>query len=128
MKQARIKPTSIRFSPEEHAYLAALAERSGIKLARLVRACIRIALGVPSVEEANLRQFDEIARQLQRVGNNLNQVARRANSGKVTLSNSDGTALHNVIETVGELRKGLDEYRRLAQSRDLTAAIEEIGK
>lgn len=70
----------VRLTPIEHAQMQAVAAQHGVRMSELAR---RRALGVrlpAPVQEAKL-QADAVAA-LNRIGVNLNQIAKRMNSGK----------------------------------------------
>ena len=104
--ETRRRNTSImvRVTPQERDAIDDLAMRKGLTLAAFLRAA---ALGDPGprartripVDEALLRQ---LLGQIGKVGGNLNQIAKRLNSG--------GAA------AASEVRAALAEYRELRQA------------
>jgi len=125
-KSARNRHRTMRFTPEEDEAIEQLAKASGVGFSTLVRACIRIAFRVPTQEEANIRGFTEAITQLNRTGNNLNQLARKVNCGQVEISDSDSRILKETMESVSKLRTTFETYEKLAKKRDLHSEIESI--
>lgn len=86
-KRTLVRP--IRFTPEEWATVQAVAEAAGMSAARYLRSR---ALGLRAP-----RKSDEAIRHLVAIGNNLNQLARAANtSGRL----ADADHLAEVLEMV----------------------------
>ena len=74
---ARSRMARVRASDAEIAHWQALAEASGVTLSDLVR----LSLGrVRPWSPGDARAVAERTRQIARIGNNLNQIARRVNS------------------------------------------------
>lgn len=81
-KLTHSKPTTFRFTPEEHAHLTKLAEVSGMSRAEVLRNLVR-STPLP----LRLAAFDmQALGRLARLGNNLNQIARAVNSGDRSLA------------------------------------------
>lgn len=72
----RIKRLSVRLTTKEKDYLDKQAQTAGIKLEPYVRALI----AGHEVKERPSEVWAEIVRQLSAIGNNINQIARVANS------------------------------------------------
>lgn len=94
-----------RLSDKEHAALAADARARAITISALVRRLIAAHL---TRQRAQLPHQDHLApllRELARIGNNLNQLARQANAGLVPVS-------------AEELRTCLANINDMARSRE----------
>ncbi len=95
MKQGqKSKRLSVRLAAEEWDFLRTEAEESGMALSDYVRAWVRDRMGVENKKEyrkkkpkkhtgeKNKEEYREIAAQIAKVGNNVNQLARWANTFK----------------------------------------------
>lgn len=89
MKRSKVVP--IRFTESEHEGLSAVSKERKISLSELVR---RQALGraIPHPPEIN----GELLREVRRIGNNVNQIARTANTTGA-ISPDDVASLRNQI-------------------------------
>lgn len=88
----RSKTHGLRLSPNEKAELEERAERAGLSLSEYIR---RRALGKPVKTAVD----EEAVRQMQRVGVNLNQIAKRAHQQGV------GAVKEEALSVVEELKK-----------------------
>ncbi|MGO8868135.1 MAG: plasmid mobilization protein [Alphaproteobacteria bacterium] len=82
-KRARTKHLTIRLTPEERAAIDQAADRAGLTPGSYARQAV---LGAPAPRQVRKPPVErqELARllgELGRVGNNLNQLARAANTG-----------------------------------------------
>jgi adenosyl cobinamide kinase/adenosyl cobinamide phosphate guanylyltransferase len=95
MKQGqKSKRLSVRLGLDEWDFLQREAEESGMVLSDFVRAWVRDRMGVENKKEyrkkkprkkyreENKKEYREVAEQIARVGNNINQLARWANTYK----------------------------------------------
>ncbi|WP_282611312.1 plasmid mobilization relaxosome protein MobC [Pelagibius sp. Alg239-R121] len=123
-KKARSLTTSIRMSETEHAHLKAFTERAGVTLSALFKTSVRLALGVPTREEANIRQFDNIQRQLYGAAHNLNQITRAANAGRFKMGGHAEAVIADLAAEVRRTHELFVDFRRAAHSRDLVEALE----
>ena len=93
MRKRMIK-ISVRLNEQEHTHLKRLSEITGLKMEPLVR---QLILG----RELKLRPPENLAallRQMSAMGNNINQIAKTANSSKFIRS-----------EDIEEIQKMQDE-------------------
>lgn len=97
--RGRTKRLLLRVSPQEKALIERNAADLGLGLSAYLRAVGQGRRLTPQRPAIN----DEAIRQLASIGNNLNQIARRANSGLTV----DAKALRSVLAAV------LDAVRRL---------------
>lgn len=110
--------SSIRFSADEHAFLKAMSKRFGIPRATILKTGLRMSLGVPTKEEANIRHFQSLERQFVGVARNLNQLTRSANSGRLFWGVEEQNEICNLQREVEEVRDALRDYLRAAAGRD----------
>ena len=80
---------NVRMTPDEWAAVKKQADESGMVLSDFVRALVLARVGVAAVKEnkkeyrkKNEKKCREVAEQIARVGNNLNQLAKWANTYK----------------------------------------------
>lgn len=116
----------MRFTPDEAEAIDRQAKASGLGFASLVRACIRIALAVPTDEEGSVYDFARASDQLARVGNNLNQIAYRINKGQVRITDEDRETMREMSDAVRNLHRAFVKYQELADRRDLSSKISDI--
>jgi len=83
-RRQRTRQCVVRLTPEEHARVQERADKSGMRLGALFRAAVlgdagpRARRHIPINDRLLLRTLGELGR----VGNNLNQIARRLNAGE----------------------------------------------
>ena len=109
--------STIRWTVEEHAFLVGRKKAWGVSIAAIIRTSIRMALGIPTVEEANIRRFQEIERQLSGLSTNFNQLTRAANAGKLMWTQGDADLIFDLAATVKETRGLFREYKKQAHTR-----------
>ena len=98
MAEHRTLVKSVRFSPEEWETVRGRADEVALSPARYLR---EAALGKRLAPRANAQAVHQLAR----VGNNLNQLARAANTNRrVKLSHRLGQVLSQVEEAIEELK------------------------
>lgn len=117
--------TTMRFDEDE---LAFLKERRKIMQLRsvtgLVRVCIRMALGIPNLQEQRLLQLQQHLIQVRGMAGNLNQMAKAANAGKFRLNKRTEDLMIQMDEEIHELRGLIEHYIKVAKTRSLTEALE----
>ena len=116
-RKQKTMTSTIRWTVEEHAFLTGRKKAWGVSIAAIIRTSIRMALGIPTVEEANIRRFQEIERQLAGLSINFNQLTRAANAGKVMWTQGDTDLVSDLAITVKETRGLFREYQKLARQR-----------
>lgn len=94
-----------RLTPDEYARLNDEADNRSITLSRLIRSILAAHLTGRRVELPQPRAIPAAAlRELNRTGNNLNQLAKQANTGMVPVSAAELRAvLASVLEAVRRL-------------------------
>ncbi|WP_282610882.1 plasmid mobilization relaxosome protein MobC [Pelagibius sp. Alg239-R121] len=110
-------------SKAEHDHLKAFASRNGVTVSALFKTSLRIALGVPTREEENIRKFSDIQRQLFGAAHNLNQITRAANAGRFKLGGHAEAVINDLAEEVRRTHDLFVDFRRAAHSRDLLDAL-----
>ena len=93
MRKRMIK-ISVRLNEQEHAHLKRLSETTGLKMEPLIR---QLILG-RDVKPRPPENLAELLRQISAMGNNINQIAKVANSSKFIRS-----------EDIEEIQKMQDE-------------------
>ena len=77
------KRITVRFEPEDEAWILRKAEAAGLKKSTYIR---EVALGNVPQDEADFSKYDNtealqnLQKELLKIGNNVNQMARVANS------------------------------------------------
>ena len=98
------KNFAIRLSPDELDQLRSDAEFCGMSVADFIRKCSvrnRPVTTTPAVNES-------VRSELRRIGVNINQLVAAANSsGRINLLPSDLELLHELLQTIDELREAL---------------------
>jgi transposase len=102
---AKSKAITVRLSAEEYRAFLELMERGGYKNnADFCRALVRSAAGFVEIAGESTKELETISREVSKIGVNINQIARAANSKKVHL-------VDRQWEDIRELRSRLPELR-----------------
>ena len=101
MGKIRSKKISIRLSEKEYAHLKEQADLAGLKIEPFLRNLISGVKMKPRPKE----EWAELIRQISAVGNNINQIAHRANIHGLT----DKQILLAVKESLDKLWQKMDE-------------------
>ena len=101
MGKIRSKKISIRLSEKEYAHLKEQAGLAGLKIEPFLRNLISGVKMKPRPQE----EWAELIRQMSAVGNNINQIAHRANIHGLT----DKQTLFNVQQELAKIWQKLDE-------------------
>ena len=119
---SRGRQVNIRLSNEQYATLEAKAQAAGLKPAQIVR---QIAAGIKVAPRKQPIISDDIAAsiatQLRYIGNNLNQLARHANSG----GSVSKSVLEGIQEELGNLWRFLSQGPPNQQGTQLTMQTSE---
>ena len=102
MGKIRSKKISIRLSEKEYAHLKEQADLAGLKIEPFLRNLISGVKMKPRPQE----EWAELIRQISAVGNNINQIAHRANIHGLT----DKHTLLNVQQELAKIRQKMDEF------------------
>ena len=101
MGRIRIHRVSVRLSEKEYAHLKEQAGLAGLKIEPFLRNLISGVKMKPRPQE----EWAELIRQVSAVGNNINQIAHRANIHGLT----DKQTLLAVKESLDKLWQRMDE-------------------
>lgn len=101
MGKIRSKKISIRLSEKEYLHLKEQAGLAGLKIEPFLRNLISGVKMKPRPQE----EWAELIRQISAVGNNINQIAHRANIHGLT----DKQTLFNVQQELAKIRQKMDE-------------------
>lgn len=104
-KRRRDKQALVRFDTGEYATVSGKADKAGLAVAAFMRAC---ALGNPGPRAqrrppADHQALRQLLGHLGRVGNNINQIARRLNAG----AQADIPELREALTAYLEIRNGI---------------------
>ena len=80
MKRNNVKQITVRLTADEYAHVKQLSKDSGLKMEPAIRTLIMGVNLYPRPPD----EYAEIRRQLAAIGNNINQIARKANAGFAT--------------------------------------------
>ncbi|OIV38004.1 hypothetical protein BIV57_07975 [Mangrovactinospora gilvigrisea] len=113
--EPRTNVRSIRYNDAELGEVEAAAHRSGLTLASFVgKAALAVALAdshtqaLVTDDHAKFEALDNAARELSRVGNNLNQIAKIVNSGGIALDIQE--ALRDCGAAIAEVRRATNDF------------------
>lgn len=80
MRQNRSRKISTRVSPEEYSIIENDADEKGMKMSEYVRFRLLAKTGHSMYDKENLRAIQNLNREINRIGNNINQIAYRHNT------------------------------------------------
>ena len=107
----------VRVTDEEENRIRNAARALSMRLASYCRfACLHLA-GAPTREEYEALGIDALIDRLERVGNNLNQLARAANRGGIVMSNEDRLVLLEVKHEFEAARAVFLAWREAVKTR-----------
>ncbi len=113
LRNTRVSARTLRLDAEDTAVLERLVAGTGLPASEVVRRCLRaVGEGDPIDREAVSRIED----QLRKIGTNLNQIARRYNSGQVVVVDEMAEALAGVVQVLDATGRSLREMTRTARS------------
>ncbi len=107
----------IRVTPEEKERALEAARGLSMTLASYGRFAMMHLAGAPMREEYEALRVDALVDRLERVGNNLNQLARAANRGGIVMSNGDRMVLFEVKEELEATRTLFLAWREAVKTR-----------
>ncbi|SHG54087.1 mobilisation protein (MobC) [Fodinibius roseus] len=96
------KRITVRFEPEDEAWILRKAEAAGLKKSTYIR---EVALGNIPQDEADFSKYDHtealqnLRKELRKIGNNINQMARVAN----TVGDVNGERLKEMKMELGKV-------------------------
>ena len=103
------RPLSLYLTAEERAAVAEAADRAALPLSGYVRSVLLQAPPPRQVRRPPIEQqlLGKLVGQLGRLGNNLNQLTRLANEGRIVPPQTLGMALDDVRRLVDDIAKAL---------------------
>jgi len=107
----------IRVTPEEEDRAVEAARLLAMKLGTWSRFAMMHVASAPTREEYEALGVDRIINRLDRVGNNLNQLARAANRGGIVMSNADRLMLIDLQNDVLATRALFEAWREAVKTR-----------
>ncbi len=111
-RQTGASARTLRLDEADKAVLDRLAAETGLPASEVIRRCLRaVGEGDPIDREAVSR----IEGQLRKLGTNLNQIARRYNSGQVVVVDEMAEALAGVVQVLDATGRSLREMTRTAR-------------
>ena len=78
--QEKSKFLSVRLTAEEREHLDRLARESGLSLSNVIRSCINRT----EIRQRQPAEINDLYREINRIGVNINQIARSVNAGIAT--------------------------------------------
>lgn len=96
MERKRDKQINIRLRADEYLKVYSLMEKSDMGLSEYVRKCIL------KKEIVRIYKIKEFLEELNRIGNNLNQLTRKVNQGKVKEMGDDLAQINCNLNVVFE--------------------------
>ncbi|MGJ0532839.1 plasmid mobilization protein [Methylocystis sp.] len=109
----RPEKVTLRFRDSEMRQLAEIAQRRGMTRTGWIVALVRARLGSPVQTCPDEREaLRAIVRELNRIGANINHIARAANAG-VQQGRAIETGLSEIREVKGVIESALTELRRI---------------
>ena len=113
----------IRVTPEEKRSAQEAARGFSMRLASYGRFAMLYVAGAPTREEYEALRIDDVIGHLDKIGNNLNQLARAANRGKIEMSNADRLMLLELRENLAEARAVFLAWREAVKTRSATIVL-----
>ena len=107
----------IRVTPDEEARAIEAARLLSMRLGTWSRFAMMHVAGAPTREEYEALGVDAIINRLDRVGNNLNQLARAANRGGIAMSNADRLMLLDLQNDLEATRALFLAWRETVKTR-----------
>ena len=102
--QEKSKFLSVRLTVEEREHLDRLARESGLSLSNVIRSCINRT----EIRQRQPAEINDLYREINRIGVNINQIARSVNAGIATAEDAK-YGLHlldRVYDLMHEVAKG----------------------
>jgi len=107
----------IRVTSDEKDRAVEAARALSLRLGTFGRFAMMHVAGAPTREEYEALGVDRIINRLDRVGNNLNQLARAANRGGIVMSNADRLMLIDLQNDVLATRALFEAWREAVKTR-----------
>ena len=95
---------SVRLTKEEKQHLEQLAKQSGLTLSNTIRACINGT----EIRQSQPAEIGKLYTEVNRIGNNINQIARSVNAGIATAEDARQVLfllrkVYDLMEAVADL-------------------------
>ena len=116
-RRRKTRMLHIRVTPEEEERAVSAAKALSIRLGTFCRFAVLHVAGAPTREEYEALRIDDVIGHLDKIGNNLNQLARAANRGKIEMSNADRLMLLELRENITEARAVFLAWREAVKTR-----------
>ncbi len=116
-RRRKSEAIQIRVTPEEKERALEAAQALSMRLASYGRFAMMHLAGAPTREEYEALGIDALVDRLERVGNNLNQIARAANRGGIVMSNQDRMVLLEVKNELKAARSLFLAWREAVKTR-----------
>ena len=107
----------IRVTSGEKDRALEAAQALSLRLGTFGRFAMMQVAGAPTREEYEALGVDGIINRLNRVGNNLNQLARAANRGGIAMSNTDRLMLIDLQNDLNATRALFEAWREAVKTR-----------
>ena len=107
----------VRVTSGERAALDAAASLREEKLSTFLRVAALWQAGSPGQVDVETAEMRSAAKALAGATNNLNQLAKAANRGRISLSETDRLMLIELRDTIRQTRGALDVYTKAAAGR-----------
>ena len=107
----------VRVSSGERAALDAAASLRGEKLSTFLRVAALWQAGAPGQVDVETTEMRLAVKALTGATNNLNQLAKAANRGRISMSEADRLMLLELRDAIRQSRGALDSYTKAAASR-----------
>ena len=124
-RRRKSEAIQIRVTPEEKERALEAAQALSMRLASYGRFAMMHLAGAPTREEYEALGIDALVDRLERVGNNLNQIARAANRGGIVMSNQDRMVLLEVKNELKAARSLFLAWREAVKTRTARLDIPE---
>ena len=116
-QQRKSQAIQIRVTLEEKDRALEAARARSMRLGTFGRLAMMHIAGAPTRDEYDALGVDGIINRLNRVGNNLNQLARAANRGGIVMSNADRLMLIDLQSDLAATRALFEAWREAVKIR-----------
>ena len=107
----------VRVTTGERAALDAAAGQCGERLSSFLRIAGLYQASAPGQVDVEAAEMRSAVKGLAGATNNLNQLAKAANRGRISMSETDRLMLLELRDTIRQTREALDLYTKAADSR-----------
>lgn len=103
---------TLRLDEADTAVLDRLVADTSLPASEVVRRCLRAVGEGEPIDRESVARIEE---QLRKIGTNLNQIARRYNSGQVVVADEMAEALAGVVQVLDSTDRSLRDMTRTAR-------------